>query len=301
MDSEESRRDVSYSKTIKIIAISVIVILIGSFIFFRILKPLSKEEAIDSRDPVIFVAEDMNKRLSELEQNKDFTSDYSITLLNTGNVSFHIHALQVGQFCPLHIHKDSEEGVLIIRGRGKIRTFIEEEVPSGPEKQIQEFAIGRGGFFFASQENAHEFINESQEEMLACLVIHNPPFHGNLYVKEEDIEKCAPAFYKDLIKTADSMTGAEMGEVAVAKVDAFSNIEVRLLRTLSPLTEDMSRGYDLAIILLQGEALLEIAGKQVNLQPMYFLGIPAWTPFNIIPSSASNDCYLLCFYLAGSA
>jgi mannose-6-phosphate isomerase-like protein (cupin superfamily) len=300
VNSEENKSNAGQFKTIKIVAILVLVILIGSFIFFRILKPLTKKETPDATEAVIFVAEDMSKRLSELEQNEDFTSDYSIPLLNTGNVSFHIHALQVGQFCPLHIHKDSEEGVLIIRGRGKIRGFMEEEVSPGSKRQIQEFPIERGGFFYASRENAHEFINESQEEMLACLVIHNPPFHGNLYTKEENIDKSAPAFYKDLEAMADSMTGAEMGEVAVAKVDAFSNIEIRMMRTLSPLNENMSRGHDLVIILLQGEANLEIAGQQVNLKPMYFLGIPAWTPFNIIPLESSDDCYYLCFYL-GSA
>lgn len=300
MDSEESNKNNSQFKTTKIVAIVVLVILIGSFIFFRILKPLNRGETSNAGKPIIFVAENMSKRLSELEKNSDFTSDYSIPLLNTGSVSFHIHALQVGQFCPLHIHKDSEEGVLIIRGSGKIRCFIEKEIPSGTERNIEEFPIERGGFFYASQENAHEFINESQEEMLACLVIHNPPFHGNLYTKEEDVERSGHAFYNNVIAMADSMTGAEKGEVAVAELDAFSNIEIRTMRTLSPLNESMSRGHDLVIILLQGEANLEIAGQHVVLKPMHFLGIPAWTPFNIIPLESSQDCYFLCFYLGAT-
>ncbi len=300
MDSEEGNKRNSQFKTTKMVAIVVLVILIGSFIFFRILKPLNQKEASDAGRAIIFIAENMSKRLSELEQNPDFTSDYSLQLLNTGSVSFHIHALQVGQFCPLHIHRDSEEGVLIIRGSGKIRGFIEEEILSETEENIKEIPIERGGFFYASRGNAHEFFNESQEEMLACLVIHNPPFHGNLYIKEEDVERSGHAFYKNVIAMADSMTGAEMGEVAVAKLDGFSNIEIRTMRTLSPLDERMSRGHDLVIILLQGEANLEIADQHVDLKPMHFLGIPARTPFNITPLESSQDCYFLCFYLGAT-
>jgi hypothetical protein len=137
--------------------------------------------------------------------------------------------------------------------------------------------------------------------MLACLVIHNPPFHGNLYVKEENIEMTSASFYKNLITMADSMTGAGSGEVAVAKINAFSNIELRLMRTGAPLNENMSRGHDLVIILLQGEAALEIAEDRITLSPFYFIGIPAWTPFNIIPSESTDDCYFLCFYLNPAA
>lgn len=301
MNSQESNTKKSRFKTIKIVAFFVLVILVGSFIFFRLFGPQLRKGTERTNEPTFFVAEDLSGRLSQLEKNKDFTSDYSISILNTGDFSFHIHALQVGQFCPLHVHTDSEEVVIVIRGQGKIRSLIEEETSSGRKKRIQEFPIERGGFFYASQKNAHEFINESKEEMLACLVVHNPPFHGNLYVKEENIERTTGAFYKNLITIADSMTGAASDEVAVAEINAFSNIELRLMRTRAPLDDNMSRGHDLVIIMLHGEAALEIAEERVSLRPFYFIGIPARTPFNIIPSESSDDCYFLCFYLIPAA
>lgn len=285
-----------FSKT-GILAIFLLVILAASFLLFRLYWQVSKEGVIDSGESAVFIAEDLSDKLLQIGKNKNFTSDISIPLLNNRNVSFHVHAMQIGQFCPLHIHKDSEEATVIVKGKGKIRSITSDDSTSEIEHHVQDFIIDEGGFFYASQGNAHEFINESPDEILACLVIHSPPFRGNFYVREKNIIKSPPASYRNLISIADSMVGAGEGEVAVAEIDTLSDVEIRLMRTLFPLNENMSRGHDLVILFFHGEALLEIDDRQVKLKPTFFISIPSGTPFRIIPSKSSGDCYLLCFYL----
>lgn len=280
-----------------IIFIVLVALAILAYFFFHSPSgdPLKKKVS-DEPQKVDFIAENLTERLSQIEANRDFRTDYSFILFDNGTVSFHVHAMHAGQFCPLHLHEDSEEVDFIIQGRGKVRSVLADPVKQNGRREIKEMLLEENSLFFAPPGSAHEFINMS-DKALACLVIQTPPFKGNLYAREEDLEKSADASIQDLNERADGMVGAGSGEAAVAVVNTLQNVESRLLRTTAPLTETMARGYDLIIIYFGGEALIEILDKRIKLTPTYFLGIPAGTPFRIIPSQGSQDSYLLCFYL----
>jgi len=280
-----------------IILIVLLALGISAYFFFHSPSgdPLKKQEGNELRK-VDFIAENLAERLSRIEANRDFKTDYSFTLFDNGTVSFHVHAMHAGQFCPLHLHEDSEEVDFIIQGKGKVRSVLADPVKQSGRREIREMLLENNSLFFAPPGSAHEFINMS-DEALACLVIQTPPFKGNLYAKEENLEKSAEASIQILTERADKMAGAGSGEAAVAVIKTLHNVESRLVRTAAPLTETMARGYDLIIIYFGGEALIEILDKRIKLTPTYFLGIPAGTPFRIIPSQGSQDSYLLCFYL----
>ncbi len=280
-----------------IFAILILAILVVVFLLHRLYFQTFNKNSLGADGPVSFIAENLMQRIAQVEKMQEFTSDISMPLFNNGNISFHIHAMQIGQFCPLHTHKGSEEGVFIIKGKGKIRSIAFDDSPSGQKKHTQEFLAEKGGFFFASQGNAHEFINISADEILACLVIHSPPFHGNYFVRESSIKKSPAATYENLVSIGDSMIGAGENEVAIKKIDAFSNVETSLVRTYSPLDENMAGNHDIVIIVIEGEALFEINNRKIKVEPIHFLAISSGTPFRIIPSQSSTDYYLLCFYL----
>lgn len=262
------------------------------------LRPLNRTDTAvqNNREEVAFIVENITERLSQLSDRKDFTSDLSMPLFDNGAVSFHIHAMQVGQFCPLHLHQNSEEAVFIVQGKGKVRSIVSHKNDGGEKSEMREETLEKNDFFFAPPGNAHEFINIS-DEALACLVAHTPPFSGNLYVREESLKRSPDVSVQRISALVEQMTAAGAGEVAVAKVHALNNVECLLMRTASRLDQTMAKGYDLIILYFRGEANLEIRGERFRLTPTMFIGIPAGTPFSIIPSSVSEDSALLCFYL----
>ncbi len=281
-----------------------LIIVIGAFLlslciyFIFYLRPLDRpyRSVQNDRGHVAFIVENLTERLSEISVREDFTSDLSIPLFDNGALSFHVHAMQVGQFCPLHLHPGSEEAVFIIQGRATLRSIVSGKKDGTESKEIREEVLEKNDFFFAPPGNAHEFINIS-DEVLACLVAHTPPFRGNLYVREEALKKSPDISVQRLSALVEKMTAAGAGEVAVAKVNALNNVECRLMRTGSPLDQNMAKGYDLVIVYFDGEASLDIRGERFHLTPTTFIGIPAGTPFSIIPSGIAGDSSLLCFYL----
>ncbi|MEW5806976.1 MAG: cupin domain-containing protein [Acidobacteriota bacterium] len=299
------------SKIILVLAV-VLAVIIAAIVFHYLPRLSSFWQQADERElqrrEVPFIAQDLTRRLADIEQRSDFTSDLSFSLFENGEVSFHVHAMQARQICPLHVHNNSEECDFIIKGKAKIHSVVTEEGGSRGPQRRGEILLEKNGLFYAPPGSPHEFLNAT-DEVLACLVISTPPFQGNLYLKEDSISGepwssgssgSTICSYQDLSSRADSMVGAGAGQVAVGRVDAFKNVEMRLMRTSSPLDENMARGHDLVIIYFRGEALFEILDRKIELHPTYFLGIPVGTKFRITPREASQDSCLLCIYLRPS-
>lgn len=83
----------------------------------------------------------------------------------------------------------------------------------------------------------------------------------------------------------------------------LSNSGIRLQRIISPpgfRSQPLQQAEDEWILLLQGEARLELQGKPVNLRPGDSLLIAGGTPHRVLDTSSNPLCIWLALHLPGA-
>lgn len=125
---------------------------------------------------------DLGARVSEWAKNWPGRSDISETYYESDAATIHMHALGFEQTTPLHIHRSSEEAVIIVSGTARVTRVYREN--SRPELDNQDYE--EGALIHSPPLHAHEWMNQSKDRFQGNLVFTAPPFDGNFYVKPLD-------------------------------------------------------------------------------------------------------------------
>ncbi len=99
---------------------------------------------------------------------------------------------------------------------------------------------------------------------------------------------------RNLLTDLPQVSGEEQSDTLAA------NPQARLLRIVSPpryRSEPFMQQEDEWVMVLQGEATLDLAGRQVRLGPGDSLLIPAGTPHQVTDTSSEPLCIWLALHL----
>ncbi len=125
---------------------------------------------------------DLVAKVREFNRTKPGSTDEILFFFVSDQASVHLHAIGIGQRCPLHLHKKTEEFTALITGTAQIT-----HVHDGGGKRIhtsRNAALGHG--FGMKPYSAHEWVNTSTDTMQGNLVFAHPGFDGNLFVTDDN-------------------------------------------------------------------------------------------------------------------
>ena len=120
-----------------------------------------------------------------LAANEEFASmaDFVETLFSGSVGTVHTHALGHGQRVPMHIHKQSDEAVVILSGAPEVKQIYGNESGAFANRST---TPALGTVVYSPPWCGHAWLNPNAETMQANLVLAAPPFEGNFYVADDD-------------------------------------------------------------------------------------------------------------------
>jgi hypothetical protein len=125
-------------------------------------------------------AVDVGERLRQLAAENPDALDLSETYYGTESATVHMHVMGLGQMCPLHIHRVSDEATVIVGGEADVTQI------HGPGLSRTVGRQSPGSVAACPAFCGHEFVNPSRDEMLGNLVFATPAFDANLYIRADD-------------------------------------------------------------------------------------------------------------------
>lgn len=162
----------------------------------------------------------------------------------------HTHALGLEQRVPLHIHKQSEEAVVILSGAPEVKQIYGD---ANGQLASKESTPALGTVVYSPPLCGHAWRNPNVETMQANLVFAAPPFEGNFYVADDD-ERMRRGQAPHSYDVADDLRAFEATDAASALRDLpfmQGTLKTLLVRKEHKLLEDGESAT--VLLVLSGE------------------------------------------------
>lgn len=152
------------------------------------------EGPVRSPEPGEITIEDVSDLARSLAAKHPTYPDVVQKFFESPRLTIHLHMMAPGQLCPLHLHRATDEAVVIVDGTATVRHVHGKD--GSLVSTTHDFPPG--SVIETPAHCGHEWTNRSKDAGLANLVITLPEFEGNRYVAADDPELLrgpAPATY----------------------------------------------------------------------------------------------------------